>query len=475
MAAFTVLRNPALDAGMVASYPVNILPQDQGITRKLYNFDFDEIPGVLRKRFGTRRLFELLPSACKGAVQFLAEGITPIYVAAASNKVYRELNEEWIEIQPEGWIHDSATTCEFVSILGLLIISDGVNPSFSWNGTEVTVLEEMPKGNLMAELRNRVFVAGITEDPIALRGSHVGDPTLWSTTDPGSNAFMVYPGGDGAITSILTVDDTLLIGKKYSLHMLVGTTIYDFQVIPIDKNIGVGSHRSVKSIRGAAYFVSSEGEIFRLESGARPERISSGIQDYTRQVNLSRIHEARAAVMEKYHYVITLPVGEVDFVTLVYDVMKRRWREFDLHMGATAVSPEVLGYCFTKPDGRQFFQLDPMYKTDEEEAIDSYFETLEYHCGFPETEKEINNLWLGVWCSDEEYYLFVEANRDGQGWKTLTPSGVLVKGNKNDYKRIRIPVQEVCHNIQFRVRNSGLGDSVRILDMILTFIPKEME
>lgn len=475
MSVYEILKNPSLDAGMVSAFPVTIIPQEEGYTRVLYNFDFDEVPGVLRKRYGTMRLYEPMPFPAKGAVQFLAEGIIPFYVAASGNQIVSEENNLWIAIQPPSWDDDSAQFCGFTSLLGQLVISDGVNTPFLWDGETATVLEDMPKGMLLANLRNRVFLAGDVDDPLKLSVSHTGDPSLWDPDDPASNAFSVYPGGDGAITGLLTVEDTLLIGKKYSLHSLVGTTVYDFQVIPIDLNIGIGSHWAAKHIRGAAYFVSSEGEIYRLEAGARPERLSGPVQDIVRQVNLSRIQTAVGAVMEKYHYVVTLPVGEVSWITLVYDIIRRRWRMSDLHMGTSTVSGEALGYCFTAPGGRQLFRLDPDSVDDDGEAVASHLETLEYHCGFPETAKEINNLWLGVWLSDEPFTLNIEAKCDGNRWESITPTGVLIDGNSNDYRRIRIPIGKTCYNIQFRISHEGAGEQVRLLDLLLTYIPKEME
>ncbi len=477
MASHEPLSISSLDAGMVSAYPVTVIPQDQGFTRMLMNFDFDEIPGLVRKRYGSSRLFPKLDYVIKGAYQFLESGITPIYIAAAANKVYSiEVGgTAWETIQPTGWNNSSALTCDFTSLLGMLIVSDGKNTPFKWDGTTATALTNMPKAAYLAELRGRIFAAGIGTDPIALRACHVGDPTIWDETDVTKNAFLVYPGGDGAITSITTIEDIILIGKKYSLHALVGTTIHDFQVIPVDTTIGIGSHWTVKHIRGAAFFVSSEGEIYSIEAGARPERLSGLIQDVVRQVNISRIDEARAAVMEKYHYVVTLPVGKSGFVTAIYDIIRRRWRLSDLHIGSSAVSEEVLGYCFTSPGGSHLFKLEPDLVDDYGEAVDAYVDTIEYHFGAPKAQKEVNNLWLGVWGTATDATIYVDAKVDGGEWVTLTPTGILIEAADGVYKQLRIPVGKTCFNIQFRIRNDRLSEQVRLLDLLISYIIKEVE
>ncbi len=477
MASFNPLIISALDSGMVSAYPVTIIPQDQGFTRAMMNFDFDEIPGLVRKRYGTTRLFPRLNNPAKGAFQFLEAGIEPNYIVSTGDKIKSIGLEDsvWTDISPVGWNSNLATTCDFTSLLGLLIVSDGVNQPFMWDGTDATVLTNMPKARFLAELRGRIFAAGISSDSLALRGSDVGDPTFWDETDRTRNAFLVYPGGEGAITSITTVEDIILIGKKYSLHALVGTTIHDFQIIPVDTTIGIGSHWAVKHIRGAAYFVSSEGEIYSIEAGSRPERLSGPIQDLTRMVNLSRIGESRAAVMEKYHYVVTLPVGESGFITLIYDIIRRRWRMSDLHIGTSTVSEEVLGYCFTRPGGQQLFRLDPDSVDDSGEPVEAYIETMEYHFGSPKAEKELNNLWLGLWTTEGDVTFYVDGSFDGGEWVTLTPSGVLIQGAANFYRQVRVPIGKYCYNAQFRIRNNRVGEQLRILDLIISYITKEVE
>lgn len=480
MASHHPLKISSLDGGMISAFPVTVIPQEEGFTRMLFNFDFDEIPGLLRKRYGIVELYDELPGVIKGSYQFLKDGIEPFYITAVGATVLAADSEgTWEEIQPIGWTDATATSCAFVSLLGQLIVSDGVNQPFTWDGTTATVLTDMPKAAYLTELRGRVFAAGISDDPLALRASHVGDPTLWDVDDPAGNAFLVYPGGDGAITSIITVEDTILIGKKYSMHALVGTTIHDFQVIPIDLTIGVGSHWTVMHIRGAAYYLSSEGEVYSIEAGARPARLTGVIQDITREINLSRIKESRAAVMEKYHYVITVPVGETGFYTLIYDIIRKRWRMSDLHIGSSAVSAEVLGYCFSYPAGKQLYNLNPTnnfdYRFGRTYLIPAYLETIEYHLGFPDAEKEVNNLWLGVWLGDKEYTLRVEARCDDGEWFDITPLGVLVPEGKGFYRRVKIHVGRRCYNIQFRITNEGLDEPFKLLDMIVSFIPKEVE
>jgi len=469
------LRIPTQDAGMISAFPVTIIPQEEGYTRKLYNMDFDEIPGLLRKRFGLETFLGALAGTVKGAGLFLYDGATPYYMAAYTNKVVYTTVGSWTEIQPSGWTSSTGNVCDFVTQGGRVIATDGVNTPFMWDGSDVITLTEMPKARYTCQHMTRIYAAGMDDDPLALRVCHPGDPTVWDPFAVGSRAFHVYSGDDKKLTALLSMDDFVLIGKQSAMYALVGRTTTDFAIYPISPQIGVGSHWATRSIGGIAFFPDQFGRVYRLEPGGRPERVSSPVKDITDQVDPDHIEKARAFIYDNNQYVISLPTSEEGRVVLSYDTLRGRWRQWSNDVGTSMETPFFPGAIFSKRGGDQFFKFDPSSLADNGDEIESYVETMELHFGIPESEKEINNLWLGVWVAEEDFTIFVDCSVDGGNWETLNPIGTLISGNTGDYMRVRVPVGKLGRNVQFRVRNALADQDLRLLDMVVTFLPRELE
>lgn len=470
------LRVPSLDRGMYPAFPVNVLPQEDGITRQLYDLNFSDVTGLVTKRPGIERTLPELPGKVKGATMFMQQGRIETWVVAYDDKVAYSTGGEWKEIQPPLW-KDGATHCEFVSLGGMLVVSDGVNTPFRWEkeGEDIVILEDMPKFTIMTEHRGRIWGAGLEDDPLMLHASHPGDPSLWQYDEEGSRAFFTMVGTDSRITALRKLEDTLIIGKTDSIHVLAGATQNDFIVYPIDEQIGIAGQQSSSVMRGVIYFVAIDGEIYSMGVDARPMRISTPVKDILEYVDLSRLGEAKAAVFNKFDWVITLPLV-AEPITLVYDILERRWREWSCHMGVAMRTFEAPGYLFTKPDGSAFFKFNLKSVNDEGTIpISGYVETMEYHFDEPEVEKEVRNLWVGTMVTDREYRIWVEARADSGSWVMLTPEGVRVEGKPGEYFRVLVPVQKLCRHIQFRISNDRKDQQMKLLDLVITFFPKELE
>ncbi len=474
-----VHRIPSSDAGMVSAFPVTIIPQEQGFTRCLYNLDFDEVPGLVRKRPGVNNApFDALGAKVKGLGLLVAGG--PFYIAAHGSTVVRaQEGGSWSEISPAGWDSAAGIRADMVSMGGRIIVTDGVNQPFMWDGNDgtTTTLTAMPKGKYLSEHRSRVMTAGMTDDPLILRVAHPGDPTSWDPAEEGRRAFSVYAGDDKPVNGLIAMDDFTIIGKDRSLYALVGTTTSDFAVFPIDRRIGIGSHWASKFVNGRAYFPDQHGNIYQLEPGTIPTRISAPLKDFIDKVNPARVkYESTATIMRNDQYIVTLPIDNDEFVTFVYDTVRGRWRQWDTHLlqAVEATDFHATYFTTTEKDSELCKFQSGRLRDYANGAIDAYMETLELHMGAPKVEKEINNLWVGLWLPDHESHTDVYARTDMGDWKKIGP-GFSVEGNENDYQQVRIPIHALGRNVQFRLANDVLNQDLRLLDLLVTFLPKELE
>ncbi len=472
------LRIPTQDSGMISAFPVTILPQEQGFARMLFDLDFDEVPGLVRKRHGIVAFANSLgdTNEAKGAGLFFKDGVTPNYMAAYKNKVVASTGTTWSEVQPVGWTLDTGTFCDFTNQGSKVIVSDGKNTPFMWDGTTSTALTEMPKARYTCQHLTRIFGAGMDADPLVIRASHMGDPSVWDPFDLTHRAYQTYTGDDQKVTALVSLEDFVLIGKENALYALVGRATTDFSVHTIDRQVGIGSHWATKMVRGVAYFPDRNGNIYRMEPGTLPEKISAPINDIIKTVDPTHIEKARAFVLYDNQYVISLPTGAATRVTLAYDTLRGRWRQWSLGVGEAMPTPTTPGAIFTEVGGIQFYKFDESALIDKAaNGIAARLETIEIHCGIPEHNKEFNNLWLGVWVAAADYDLSVDARLNMGDWTNLTPTAVTVSGNAGEYQRIRVPIGLTGRNIQFRIRNAVIDEDLRLLDAVLTFLPKELE
>ena len=477
-------RIPMLSGGMVSAFPVTVLEEEQGLTRLLKNMDFTRIPGVVHKRPGLEETdLPEAPEEIKGLTMVLYHG-APVYVIAYDDKVaWAEPGDSsWTEIQPSEWDSPEADRVNFATMGGQLIVTDGTNPPFVWNflgdkGSGGEKLDNMPKSKYIVEHRNRLFIGGIDGDPLKVKVSHWGDPDGWEVGAVGSQAIELFPGNDQRVTGLLAMDDAVLIGQDRSLHVLTGTTSQDFAMYPLDRNVGVGSHRAAKFIDGRAFFPDQRGEVFILEQGAMPENISHPIEDYLREVNPDRIEEASAIVVDKANYVLTLPEGEEDYITVVYDVVEHRWRLWDTFARFTCEAVDPLGAYFVLRDTPKKITRLVQGKLEDYDGkpIEARLETLEMHFGAPELEKEIRTLFFGYWQTGDgaDIDLFFRTNMGD--WRKIGQTFRVPEGNYGDYLRVQVPINDLGRNVQFAFENNKAGEDLRLLDAVISFIPKEME
>jgi hypothetical protein len=135
----------------------------------------------------------------------------------------------------------------------VLHLGNGVESLYTWNGTTFTEYASAPKGNILQIFEDRLFISGVTAEPLTAYYSNVAIPTTFTGTD------VVKPLGTDTIQSLINYYGTLLIFKENSIWKL--TFVYD-QVVALfvpklelqSQNYGACSKRAVTWVENDVWF-----------------------------------------------------------------------------------------------------------------------------------------------------------------------------------------------------------------------------
>lgn len=100
-----------------------------------------------------------------------------------------------------------------------LYLCNAVESLYKWTGSAFTEYASAPKGNILEIFEDRLFVAGVTAQPLTLYYSNAGAPTTFG----GSS--VIKPLGTDSITSLRNYYGTLLIFKTESIWKV--TFVYE--------------------------------------------------------------------------------------------------------------------------------------------------------------------------------------------------------------------------------------------------------
>lgn len=140
----------------------------------------------------------------------------------------------------------------------------------------------------------RLVVSGITSDPknwfmSALNGA--GDWDYAPTTTVSTQAVAGNASSLGEIGDVVTAlmpwsDDVLIFGCDHSIWMLSGDPMFGGRITNVSEIIGVAFGDAwCKGPDGTLYFFSNRGDIFQMEPGGRPVKISQQITNTLQAIN----------------------------------------------------------------------------------------------------------------------------------------------------------------------------------------------
>ena len=161
----------------------------------------------------------------------------------------------------------------------VVVITDGANPAWKYNGTTDTLLNGAgaptnPK--YAAFFRNRLVLSGYSSNVSAIILSAPNDDTTFS----GSGAIEINVGDK--VKGIATFRETLYIFCENTIKKLTGTSSSDFAIENVSLDIGCLSHDSIKEVGGDIIFLSQDG--YRsLAATERVDDIELGLVSYNIQ------------------------------------------------------------------------------------------------------------------------------------------------------------------------------------------------
>lgn len=468
----------ALDAGMISSYPVTVLPQEQGFSRQLMDMNFTSIPGIVTKRPGLVSVLSPTTGTIINSYEYRRTDTgTVAYIVAHGNVLQSWTGTNWADVKTT---LTTNSKYDFQLVANQVAVVNANDVSFLWDGTSVTTPTQFPKAQYLTEFRLRLLAAGNPADPLKLYVSHPGDPTAWDPLDVRKRAFEVYisPNDGQRITGLIALDDMVIIGEERNLYAMIGTTTDNFAIFPVDRSIGIGSHWASKIIHNIAYFPDKFGNIYKLAPGSGPQKISLSVQDLIETlVNPDFISDAVAFVYNSDQYVISLPTGAdgVGRLTLVYDTLHKRWQRWSFAVAqAMEVSGDVLGTTyFTQPNDNQFYRLTKNILQDfTTQAIKSVVDTVELHFNHPAQDKEIHELFVGFEVAEVDCWITIFCRINKGNWVKLAV--LTVNGNIGEYKVYRVPVGVTARLIEFRFENSIINQDMRLMNLIINSTLKEL-
>jgi hypothetical protein len=101
-----------------------------------------------------------------------------------------------------------------------LYLGNAVESLYKWDGTTFTEYASAPKGNILEIFEDRLFVSGVTAEPLTVYYSAIGDPVDFSNA-----ALVLQPLGTDHITKLENYYGQLLIFKEKSIWKM--TFVYD--------------------------------------------------------------------------------------------------------------------------------------------------------------------------------------------------------------------------------------------------------
>jgi len=176
-----------------------------------------------------------------------------------------------------------------------LLLTDGVNPAASWDGTTYTQLNstEAPSAPKFCEtFSNHLFLAGDPSEPNMLYFSAPLDETDFT---PAGGAGVINVGFE--IVTIKSFRDQLYIFGVNNIKRLNGNNIADFVLSDVTKNLGCVSSDAVVEFNGDILFLGPDGirpvtateRIGDIELGTLSKPVQSIFEAYSRNEDLDSI------------------------------------------------------------------------------------------------------------------------------------------------------------------------------------------
>lgn len=309
--------------------------------------NFYVLDGVWKGRLGVDQMGDQLDSAQIQGIYNFEELDGTVHIVAFCNGdmyEYDEGTDSWskTDLSGEGITMDASQTLDFANSRGRMIVTDGVNQPWMWDGDSTfTVLSNAPIANGVVIYYDKVFFYDISGDETSFEWSDEADPV--NGYDPTGNSWEFVQTDAGRVRGMAALNEALIVGKEDSLSYVRGSVNEQFQTDAVREGLseteGSIGKDSVTILDGDVYLLTQKGPM-ALFKGQKLMRIYENPNQDNRlvetweDVDRSTWDQAVAVVdTQRRHIWWAMPD---DFV-LVYAVDEDAWQRFKFPWTITAL------------------------------------------------------------------------------------------------------------------------------------------
>ena len=203
-------------------------------------------------------------------------------------------------------------------------IANGQEPIMEYDGISVTKWSESePKGKYITSHKNMIFWSGNEGSPSEVYFSEISPPA----GSPGSYGSIGVQTDDGdKVMNIIKQQDNLVIFKADSIHVLYGSSAYNFRLREVQPTIGTLAPKSVTNFQNLIFFLYRDG-IYTFD-GTNTKLISNKIEPTIKDI--ANPENCAAAVNNQNYYLAYSDgiVGSDNDKVLVYSIIHQSWSKF---------------------------------------------------------------------------------------------------------------------------------------------------
>jgi len=210
-------------------------------------------------------------------------------------------------------------------------MSNGTDDLLEFDGTEVIINENAPKGKYIVAHNNILFIAGNSDDPSFVFYSDIGlldadgSGNNWTDGDGNLQNFKVSTDDGDVITGITKLQSNLVIFKSNSIHVLYGDNPNNFQLREnVVSNIGCIAPMSLVNVFNRLIFLYRDG--FYSFDGSTIDIISKSENVKPSIEKIIYPKKCSGAIYDN-KYIFSYPEGSSEYnnKTLVYDISHQSW------------------------------------------------------------------------------------------------------------------------------------------------------
>lgn len=457
------------------------------------------LQGKWQKRLGYHRIGSFKTSVPASSVR----GLYPYYehgnlhlLAVYGNRLYDKtsLTREGSATLVSDGLPPSNNPVRFVTFNEECYIATGRSGLLRYSGYGSSLKElDTLSGSVVAVYDNRILMAGIAVDPLAVYYSDYGLGDKWNAL----NYFVLDGTADEIITAMIPFHGKLFIFTNKNIFSLMGD-MNNYVVTKEVGGVGAVSAEMIQIFGNRFYFASEDGRFYEFDGGNFPVDISENLTHYLRSFSLNSFKNGASTTRDKeIWFTLDNSTNPKERVTLVYYPEYRCWTKFtNIPAARYAYVDDKLLFIPNHLEG-PLYHYGTQY-LDEDQPIEALLKTVPINFGRLENLKRFKTLYLRgtiqglVDPNVEDTGFSVDFFIDGKEISTLEVhpdvdenvsfwgSGIWGKMMWTDsqsqkvYQKVYLSQYNVIlgKTLQIQFRDNTLQQGMRVEHMLIEFIQK---